>query len=98
MKMLILCLFFCLQKHSAGQVAQFQLPHREPRPARPAGGGPARVRVQRRADAAAQEEGPAEVRKCSFCVIYAFLQGLLYHRTCKPDFLGSWPSLNSYLK
>ena len=25
-------------------------------------------------------------------------QGLLYHRTCKPDFLFSWPSLNSYLK
>ena len=25
-------------------------------------------------------------------------QGLLYHRTCKPDFLCSWPSLNSYLK
>ena len=24
--------------------------------------------------------------------------GLLYHRTCKPDFLCSWPSLNSYLK
>ena len=27
-----------------------------------------------------------------------FGQGLLYHRTCKPDFLCSWPSLNSYLK
>ena len=26
------------------------------------------------------------------------IQGLLYHRTCKPDFLFSWPSLNSYLK
>ena len=26
------------------------------------------------------------------------LQGLLFHRTCKPDFLCSWPSLNSYLK
>ena len=26
------------------------------------------------------------------------VQGLLYHRTCKPDFLCSWPSLNSYLK
>ena len=25
-------------------------------------------------------------------------QGLLYHRTCKRDFLYSWPSLNSYLK
>ena len=25
-------------------------------------------------------------------------QGLLYHRTCKPDFLSSWPSLNSYLE
>ena len=25
-------------------------------------------------------------------------QGLLYHRTCKRDFLRSWPSLNSYLK
>ena len=25
-------------------------------------------------------------------------QGLLYHRTCKHDFLCSWPSLNSYLK
>ena len=25
-------------------------------------------------------------------------QGLLYHRTCKPDFLCSWPMLNSYLK
>ena len=25
-------------------------------------------------------------------------QGLLYHRTCKRDFLCSWPSLNSYLK
>ena len=23
---------------------------------------------------------------------------LLYYRTCKPDFLCSWPSLNSYLK
>ena len=27
-----------------------------------------------------------------------YSQGLLYHRTCKPDFLCSWPSLNSYLK
>ena len=26
------------------------------------------------------------------------IQGLLYHRTCKSDFLCSWPSLNSYLK
>ena len=26
------------------------------------------------------------------------VQGLLYHKTCKPDFLCSWPSLNSYLK
>ena len=26
------------------------------------------------------------------------LQGLLYYRTCKRDFLCSWPSLNSYLK
>ena len=25
-------------------------------------------------------------------------QGLLYHRTCKRNFLCSWPSLNSYLK
>ena len=25
-------------------------------------------------------------------------QGLLYHSTCKRDFLCSWPSLNSYLK
>ena len=25
-------------------------------------------------------------------------QGLLYHRTCKPVFLCSWPSLNSYLE
>ena len=25
-------------------------------------------------------------------------QGLLYHRTCKHDFLCNWPSLNSYLK
>ena len=25
-------------------------------------------------------------------------QRLLYHRTCKPDFLCSWPSLNSHLK
>ena len=25
-------------------------------------------------------------------------QVLLYHRMCKPDFLCSWPSLNSYLK
>ena len=25
-------------------------------------------------------------------------QGLLYHRTCKPDFMCSWPSLNSYLE
>ena len=25
-------------------------------------------------------------------------QGLLYHRTCKRDFLCSWPSLNFYLK
>ena len=24
-------------------------------------------------------------------------QGLLYHRTCKRDFLCSWPSLDSYL-
>ena len=29
--------------------------------------------------------------------IISFAQGLLYHRTCKPDFLCSWPSLNSYL-
>ena len=27
-----------------------------------------------------------------------YSQGLLYHRTCKRDFLCSWPSLNSYLK
>ena len=27
-----------------------------------------------------------------------FSQGLLYHRTCRSDFLCSWPSLNSYLK
>ena len=27
-----------------------------------------------------------------------FGQRLLYHRTCKPDFLCSWPSLNSCLK
>ena len=25
-------------------------------------------------------------------------QGLLYHSACKPDFLCSWPSLNSYIK
>ena len=30
--------------------------------------------------------------------IFREYQGLLYHRTCKPDFLCSWPSLNSYLK
>ena len=30
--------------------------------------------------------------------IITLLQGLLYHRTCKRDFLCSWPSLNSYLK
>ena len=29
--------------------------------------------------------------------IYTY-QGLLYHRTCKRDFLCSWPALNSYLK
>ena len=29
--------------------------------------------------------------------IYIY-QELLYHRTCKRDFLSSWPSLNSYLK
>ena len=28
----------------------------------------------------------------------SFAQELLYHRTCKPDFLCSWSSLNSYLK
>ena len=28
----------------------------------------------------------------------ATTKALLYHRTCKPDFLCSWPSLNSYLK
>ena len=27
-----------------------------------------------------------------------FTQGLLYHRMCKPDFLCSWLSLNSYLE
>ena len=32
----------------------------------------------------------------NFCI--ALCQGLLYHRTCKRDFLCSWPSLNSYLK
>ena len=26
------------------------------------------------------------------------IPGLLYHRTCKHDFLCNWPSLNSYLK
>ena len=32
-------------------------------------------------------------------ILYTRLsQGLLYHRTCKRDFLCSWPSLNSYLK
>ena len=31
-------------------------------------------------------------------LILGGIQGLLYHRTCKPDFLCSWPSLNSYLK
>ena len=32
-------------------------------------------------------------------LVYIYIyQGLLYHRTCKPDFLCSWPSLNSYLK
>ena len=30
--------------------------------------------------------------------LLAHFQGLLYHRTCKTDFLCSWPSLNSYLK
>ena len=38
-----------------------------------------------------------------FIIIYIIIknnktQGLLYHRTCKPDFLCSWLSLNSYLK
>ena len=28
----------------------------------------------------------------------SYYQGLLHHRTCKTDFLCSWPSLNSYLK
>ena len=32
------------------------------------------------------------------CNIFCVRQGLLYQRTCKPDFLCSWPSLNSYLK
>ena len=27
-----------------------------------------------------------------------YSQGLLYHRTCKSDFLCRWPSLNFYLK
>ena len=26
------------------------------------------------------------------------VQWLMYHRACKPDFLCSWPSLNSYLE
>ena len=30
--------------------------------------------------------------------VSSYNQGLLYHRTCKPDFLCSWPSLNSYLE
>ena len=29
---------------------------------------------------------------------FNIIQGLLYHRTCIPDSLCSWPSLNSYLK
>ena len=31
-------------------------------------------------------------------VYFCLCQGLLYHRTCKPDFLCSWPSLKSYLE
>ena len=30
--------------------------------------------------------------------LFSLYQGLLYHRTCKRDFLCSWPSLNSYLE
>ena len=42
-------------------------------------------------------------RKCSYLhavssAIISYYQGLLHHRTCKRDFLCSWPSLNSYLK
>ena len=38
-------------------------------------------------------------RTKTFCIAGIwYKQGLLYHRTCKPDFLCSWPSLNSYLK
>ena len=29
---------------------------------------------------------------------FYFDQRLLYHRTCKPEFLCSWPSLNSGLR
>ena len=33
-----------------------------------------------------------------YSLMYCAEQGLLYHRTCKRDFLCSWPLLNSYLK
>ena len=37
--------------------------------------------------------------RCVKLLIYLWwIQGLLYHRTCKRDFLCSWPSLNSYLE
>ena len=45
-------------------------------------------------DKRALGKGGARVRK----EILSSGQGLLYHRTCKPDFLCSWPSINSYLE
>ena len=39
----------------------------------------------------------AKERKAS-TTLGKYSQGLLYHTTCKPDFLCSWPSLNSYLE
>ena len=35
---------------------------------------------------------------CYMRLVFSRGQGLPYHITCKPDFLRSWPSLNSYLK
>ena len=39
-----------------------------------------------------------EAGACEPSLWLPFSQWLLYHRTCKRDFLCSWPSLNSYLK
>ena len=44
-------------------------------------------------------DSPSIVQSNRHCIVIGQgVQGLLYHRTCKPDFLCSWPSLNSYLK